>query len=547
MSLMRRLEIDVAAVLGTTGVTILVMGLAQLLPVLVALWVGAPAIPLLLGALATIAAGGGLLPMRRQATRKATRRDSLAIVSVSWLAAIGAGAVPFVVAGACGLVDALFESASGLTTTGASIFVDVERLTTFAPVTAALEPDPNDAPLHLWRALTHWLGGAGIVLVVLVLTPFLNDVEALRRTQRSEASLLTERYRGSTRATTNGLLTVYVGATLLQAVLLVLAGLSLWDALIHSFSTIATGGFSNRTASLGAWGPTVQLITVTFMVIGALNFAVLGRAAEEVRVTWRRGRHALGPLRGTGVALRLGPWIFLRTVWRSGEARGYIGLLAVSTLLVAGMLMGWGSPARYAEQGLMGAWRAFVDGAFNVVSVSSTTGFVTEDYLRWPAGCQIVFLVLMMIGGCAGSTAGGVKLRRIMIVAKYAYRETRRFALPRAVIPIKLGDAVVSDEQVREALGFTTTYVLVLVVAALLLSLTGEDVMTSGSAAVSALGSVGPGFAEVGPMGNYQGLNHAAKLIVMLTMLVGRLEIFPLVTTLMPSFWFRRGGHAPVG
>jgi trk system potassium uptake protein len=256
----RRLEIDMAAVLGTTGITILVMGLAQLLPVGVALGIGVPALPLALGALGTLALGLLLASLRRHA-QKWTRRESLAIVSLSWLAATLAGAVPFVAGGACGWVDAVFETASGLTTTGATIFVDIERLSTVASAQPLTEPLPAVAPLHLWRALLHWLGGAGIVLIVLVLTPFLDDAEALRRTQRQESSLLTERYRGSTRATMKGLLIVYVTATGLNALLLMVAGLSAWDALLHAFATIATGGFSNRTKSLGAWGDAAQLVS----------------------------------------------------------------------------------------------------------------------------------------------------------------------------------------------------------------------------------------------------------------------------------------------
>lgn len=544
MSPLRRLEIDTAGVLGTTGITLLVMGVAQLLPVAVAMGVGAPALPLLLGALATAALGVGLLPLRRQA-RKWTRRESLAIVSLSWFAAVGAGAVPFVVTGAAGLVDAVFESASGLTTTGATIFVDVDRLSTVPLVDASAGPDRLDAPLHLWRALTHWLGGAGIVLVVLVLTPFLDDVEALRRTQRSEASLLTERYRGSTKATMKGLLFVYVGATALQVLLLVVSGMDAWDALLHAFATIATGGFSNRTSSLGGWGDAVLLTTIVFMTVGALNFAVLGRAADEVRTCWVRARRDLPRRPSAARTLRATPGIVVRTLWRSGEARGYLFLLAGGSVVLTALLFGWGDGARYADQGLRGLWRAFVDGAFNVVSISSTTGFGTEDYTRWPPACQVVLFALMIVGGCSGSTAGGIKLRRALILVKYAYRETRRFAHPRAVFPIKVGEHVVPEEQVREALGYVTTYVSLVVLIGLLVGLSGHDPVSSAGASVSALGSIGPGYGECGPAGNFQGFTVPSKLVLILGMLLGRLEIFPLLSTLLPSFWVRRAAASP--
>lgn len=535
----RRLEIDMAAVLGTLGITILIIGLAQLLPVGVALGIGAPALPLALGAAGTLAVGLGLASLRRHAT-KSTRRESLAVVSLSWIAATLAAAVPFVAAGACGWVDAVFESASGLTTTGASIFVDIERLATVAPAQALTEPLATAAPLHLWRALTHWLGGAGIVLIVLVLTPFLDDAEALRQTQRQESSLLTERYRGSTRATVRGLLVVYVLATALNAALLMVAGLTAWDALLHAFATIATGGFSNRTKSLGAWGDAAQLVSAFFMVFGALNFAVLGRAAEDVRLVFQRQRRERGRWPAAWRAVVSYPSTVARLVWRNGETRTYVLLMIGASALVAGLLWGWGATARYQSQGLAGLWRAWVDGVFNVTSISSTTGFVTEDYLTWPPGAQLVLFILMLVGGCSGSTAGGLKLRRAMIVVKFAYREMRRLAHPRAVFPMRVGGTVVTEAQTQEAVGFVVLYLTLAIVVAFLVSLTGVDLITAGGASASTLGSVGPAWGECGPYGNYQGILPVAKVVLTFAMLLGRLEILPLIATFLPSFWLRR-------
>lgn len=537
MSPLRRLDIDMAGVLGTTGITLLVIGVAQLLPAAVAFWGGAPGVPLLLGALGTTSLGASLIPLRRQA-RKWTRRESIGIVVLSWVGAILASAVPFLVTGAAGPWDALFESTSGITTTGSTIYPDVDRLAT-AP---GLEgPHPGTvAALHLWRALTHWLGGAGVVLVVVMLTPFLDDVEALRRTQRSEASFLTERYRGSTRATMKGLLTIYVGATLLCWVALAALGMSVWDALLHALATLATGGYSNKTASLGAWGAAVQLATAVFMVVASLNFALLGRIVEEVRAEVRRRAKAAGRWRAARDALRLGPTVAARLLWRNGEARGYLLLLAASSLLVAAILIGSEHPhARY--EGLAGAWQGLVDAVFYVTSISSTTGYGTVDYTGWPVSCQVVLFGLMVTGGCTGSTAGGIKLRRAMILAKYIRREVVRYAHPRAVVPIRLGDTVVPEEHVREALGFCAIYAVVVLALALVVGLSGEDTVTTAGATLSTVGSVGPGFGEVGPHGSFQGLAPWVKVALCLGMLLGRLEFFPVLTALAPSFWLRRG------
>ncbi|MCO5171367.1 MAG: TrkH family potassium uptake protein [Planctomycetes bacterium] len=538
MGLLRRLEVDMPGVLGTTGITLLVIGVAQLAPAAVAFATGAPALRLTLGALAVIGIAGALVPLRRQA-RKWTRRESLAIVLLSWLGAIVAGAVPFWVTGIAGPFDALFEAASGITTTGASIFVDVDRLST-VPLPDHVAAHPVVPALHLWRALMHWLGGAGIVLVVVIISPFLEDVEALRRTQRAETSLLTERYRGSTKATMRGLLTVYVGATTVFWLVLVALGLGAWDALVHALSTLATGGYSNRSASLGAWGNVVQLVTVAFMVLGALNFALLGRIVEEVRAEVGRAAAAEGRLLAARFALGAAPRIAARSLWRSGEARGYLLLLFVAAAAIA-LLLALSGDARY--RGAAGLWQGVVDAAFNVVSISTTTGFGTVDYVAWPVACQAILLGLMVMGGCAGSTAGGIKVRRALIVLKYAYREVVRFTHPRAVLPIRLGETVVPEEHVREALGFVTTYLAVMLTLGLVVALAGRDPVTTAGAAVSAVGSIGPGFGEVGPAGSFQGFPGWTKLALGLGMLLGRLEILPVLTACVPSFWVRRAAR----
>lgn len=528
-----RFEIDLAAVLGTTGLVLLVMAGAQLVPAGVAFFADGPGWPLLLAAGAT-AVVGGLLARLRGRARMLRRRESLAIVVLSWAAATAAGAMPYVATGAAGPLDAAFESLSGLTTTGASIFSDVDGLRTHLDGPAR---DHSPLALHVWRSLTHWIGGAGIVLIVFVLTPFLADTEALRRTQSKEASFLTARYRGSTRATVRSLLIVYVGLTLVQTAIMVLCGVSVLDAVLHSFGTVATGGFSTHTAGLATWGPRVQLVTVVFMVLGALNFAVLGRAFEELRQQHRATRQARGRAIAGAVAAASALPIFARSIWRNVETRAYVGLVLASSIVMMSLLISWG-PQRYV--GGDGYVQAVVDGAFNVAAVSTTTGFSQEDFTTWPWVAQAILFSLMLMGGCSGSTAGGLKVRRVLILLLFAWGEVRRCAHPRAVFPLRLGPEVVGDAQVREALGFVTTYLALLLLIAVALTATGADGITAAGTTASCFASTGPGLGAAGPASNYQVFSPTGKALCMAAMLLGRLEIYPVLLAITPSFWLRR-------
>ncbi len=492
-----RVQVDVPGVLGTTGITLVVMGIAQLALVAVAaLDPATRAAPLLIGALATSLFGFALLPLRTRAS-KWTRRESLAIVALSWVSAVLAAAVPYVALG-IGVVDALVESMSGLTTTGATVLPDVDAI---------------PAPLHLWRSLTHWLGGAGIVLIVLVLAPWLGNAEELRRTQRSEASFLTERYRGSTRATLKGLLVVYVGATAVLFLILMALGMSGWDAINHAFATISTGGFSTRTASLGYWDWKIQMVTVAFMVLGALSFATLGR-----------------------VFVQRDP----RALFKNGEVRAYLVMLAVVAAVVTSILYLQGDPDRYGNHGAAGFGQAFVDASFTVTAISTTTGFGTVNYATWPSVCQVILLGLMLIGGCSGSTAGGIKFRRVMVLWRHAYLEMRRLANPRAVIPQQMSGRVVAPEELREAVAYVAFYGLLIMIFSVLIAGTGSDPVSSGAMSVSSMGSIGPAFGDADPTGSFAPYAPFAKMIAVFAMLLGRLEIFPILTVVLPSFWLRR-------
>ncbi|MGE0713627.1 MAG: TrkH family potassium uptake protein [Planctomycetota bacterium] len=527
-----RFEVDMPAVLGTTGIVLLVMAGAQVVPVLVAATTHEAMLPLALGALLVGVSGAALARLRPRA-RVFRGREALAIVLLAWLASTIAGAIPYVASGAAGPLDALFESLSGLTTTGASIFVDVDGLRSDLS-----QPAPASPPLalHVWRELTHWIGGAGIVLVVFVLTPFLTDKESLRRTQSAEASFMTVRYRGNTRATLRGLLTVYVGLTLLQTLALLWCGVGLLDAMLHSFATVATGGFSTHGASMKTWGAAVQMVTVVFMVFGALNFAVLGRAFEELRQMRRRTRETHGDAVAWMSVIVMAAPVFARAIWRDVECRAYVGLVLGASAVMVWVLQAWAT-APYGQGGLN---RAVQDGLFNVATISTTTGFGTEDFTLWPVVAQALLVALMLVGGCRGSTAGGIKVRRVLILFLAVRREVLRAAHPRGVFPLRLGGELIDEDQVREALVFSVTYVGLLILIAVALTGTGADLVTAGSATASCFASTGPGLGQAGPISNYQVFTPTGKLLLMAAMALGRLELYPILTALRPSFWLRR-------
>jgi len=519
-----RFQLDLSRVFGVVGLSLSVLGISQLAPLLVALALPerrGVALPLLLGALTSLVPGIAIVrATRREHLRPPTRREALAGVALAWLAAVASAATPYVASGGVSVVDALVESASGLTTVGATILPDVDAIPT---------------ELHLWRALTHWLGGAGIVLVVLVAVPWLTpDVKA---TQGAEASFLTERYRGSTKATVQGLMFVYVGATILNTILLVAFGLSPWEALLHAFATISTGGFSTRTASMGAWGPGVQLVTVVFMLIGALSFATLGRAVEDLRRRCEAAREGAGRFGAAAALLSEGPGAFWRALRSSPEVRGYLVMIALVSLGIALALSGGGA-AQY--EGVGGFAQALVDSLFTVAAISTTTGFCTADYTTWPVVTQVVLLGLMVVGGCSGSTAGGLKFRRLQILAKLVYREARRVANPNAVIPLRVGGEQVPEEQIHEATRYLAVYVLIVFAVAAAVGLTGSDLVSSLAASVSSMGSIGPGFGDCGPSGSFAPYAKVAKLVLILAMILGRLEVWSLLSVFLPSFWLRR-------
>jgi trk system potassium uptake protein TrkH len=431
------------------------------------------------------------------------RREGLAVVGLTWIAAGVVGALPYLFSGVLrSPVDAFFESASGFTTTGSTI----------------LPGDAIDAlprSIAFWRSFTHWLGGIGIVMVFVVLFPtggrslFRSEVPGIAR----EASR--QRVRDSALA----LVKIYVGLTALQVVLLLAAGLDAFDAVVHAFGTLATGGFSSHSTSVAHFASwVVEAIVIVFMFAAGLNFAIYD------------------------TALRVGP----RRAWKvavgSTEVRWYAGMIAVSSVSIALALWFWGGSNGGGTGDLpdySSFLRALRDSVFSVVSLQTSTGYGTADFDRWPEFCRVLLMLLAVVGACAGSTGGGLKVVRFLIVGRAALRGLRQFARPRAINVVRMDGETLDEGVVASVTGYFGLWVLFLLLGTLALCLMGVELMTSSTAVLATLNNIGPGLAQVGPYMNFTEMPALGKLLLSFLMIAGRLEFYAVAILLLPGFWRR--------
>jgi trk system potassium uptake protein TrkH len=436
----------------------------------------------------TLAVGLGLLVLFRDSrAAPMTHREGMAIVAVGWVAAAFAGALPFWFAGTFGgsFTDCLFESMSGFTTTGASVLTNIEVV-------------PRG--LLFWRSLTHWLGGMGIIVLSLAILPFLG-VGGMQLYRAEVPGPVPDKLKPRIKDTAMLLWKVYLLFTVVLALLLWAGGMDLFESLCHTFGTMATGGFSTRNASVAAYDSVyIDVVITVFMLLAGLNFTLHYHAL--------RGR----PL----VALR------------DPELRFFLAVFAVATLWSAWDI--WGTSYDSFAQALRYS-------AFQVSSIVSTTGFATADYELWRPLPQCLLLLLMFVGGSAGSTSGGVKCMRVMLLLKHAYDELYRLIHPRAVSRIKLGGRPVDQGVLNSVAAFFLLFLALFLAASLLVAAMGVDVLTSFSAVAACIGNIGPGLGGVGPTDNYAWLPGAAKWVLVLCMLLGRLEIYTVLILFVPEFW----------
>jgi len=413
-------------------------------------------------------------------------REGFAIATLSWLLTAGFGSLPFMFSGAlCGFADAFFETMSGFTTTGASVFINVEAQT---------------HGILFWRSLTHWMGGMGTIVLILALIPSLK-IAGMQLYKAEVPGPTKSKVLPRIAQTARELYKLYLIITVAEISLLLLAGMPLFDSFIHTFGSVATGGFSSKSLSVGAYNSlAIELIIVFFIVICGMNFALHYRA-----------------LRGD-----------LKSYWRDPEAKLYLGVITVSVLLISINLI------QSMGYSLGEALRASF---FTVPSIITTTGFATADFDRWPDFSRLLLVILMFFGGCAGSTGGAIKNVRMLILFKSVSRQIVRLLHPQAVVPVRLGREVVPEEVVSSVQTFFFLYMLIFTVATAYISFLGFDLISALSAVASTLGNVGPGLGLVGPMSNYAALPGSGKVVLSLCMLLGRLEIYTVLVVLSTKFW----------
>jgi len=453
---------------------------------LVSAWFSDPAfLPLVYSALVSLLFG--IFPMIFvPPTTDISDKEGLVIVVASWVLSCLAGTLPYVLWGAeFTFTNAWFESVSGYTTTGSSILTDVE----------ALPPG-----LLFWRSLTHWIGGIGILVFVLAALPFMAGAEKILYT--SEASSLSrENFRYRTRKVIQILVVVYMGLTLLETVSLVLCGMNLFDALTHTFATVATGGFSTKNQSVAYFHSLgVEVVIILFMALSGIHFGLLFSVVSG---------HP-------------------RRFWKSSVVKYYVLAFLVGICVVS---------IDVSQRTSSAFWESLRLSAFQLVSVGSSTGFATTDTTVWPPLSQLLLILFTLQGACAGSTSGGIKADRIAVFGKAFVRTVRKSLHPAAILPVRMDHRPLSEEVVGATLLYIMTYLSAVVLSTLLLAAQGTDLLSAFSGSATCMGNVGPGLGTVGSMGNFAHLPLFSKWVLSFVMLLGRLEIYGMLALMVPRLW----------
>lgn len=455
---------------------------------------------LLLATAIALAAGGSLFYAGRSAVRDLSQRDALALVALGWFLVGAVGALPYICTGILGPVGAFFESVSGFTTTGASVIDNVEAM-------------PKS--ILWWRSLTHWLGGLGIAVLFAAVLPYLGaGGKLLFKTESSGPDPRALRPR--IRSTALALVKIYVVLTLLQtAALMLTPRMDLFDSLCHAFGTLATGGFSTRQASIAAYDSiAVEAVTILFMLCGATSFALY--------FNFIHGDY--------------------RSLFKSQEWRALIAIWAIASLLVTFNVFSMAPDAR-ATVTLAGgqADPSFAHtlrvSAFSVTSIMTNTGFVTADFDQWPSFSRVLLVVLMCIGGSAGSTSGGIKIVRLLMVLKLLYQRLENTFRPYTIRALRVEDEVINDALKLRVLVFVLAYVICFAVASLVMAAFGLGFDSAASAVATCMSNTGPGLGLVGAVETFSAVPAGGQLFLCFCMILGRLELLTLLVLFVPTFW----------
>ena len=447
-----------------------------------------------LAGLVTLGAGGIMMYVTRSHRKEIHKKDGYVIVTLGWIIMSVSGSLPYLFSEAIpSFTNAFFETMSGYTTTGASVVNDIEGL-----------PDG----ILFWRSMTHWLGGMGIIVLAIAILPLLG-IGGMQLFAAEAPGPSGDKLHPRITDTAKRLWLIYVVYTIAETILLKLAGMSLFDAINHSLSTLSTGGFSTKNASVAYWNdnPLIQYIIIIFMFLAGSNF-VLSYFAFKGRV---------------------------QKIIKDEEFKLYFIFITLFSLVAATMIF-------FQTDAVIGTTfeSSFRHAAFQVLAVVTTTGFVTADFTAWTPFLTVMFFGLMFLGGSAGSTSGGVKVVRHLVMIKNGFLEFKRALHPNAIIPVRYNRKTVSKEIVFNILGFFILYMLFFIFGALVLGLMGLDFETAVGGAASSLGNVGPAFGDLNPLQNFDSLPKAGKWWCAFLMLLGRLELFTVLILLTPFFWRNR-------
>ena len=486
----RRTPMKSLAVVGLVGRIVAVFAVLMAVPLAFALSEHDPAEQAFLVAAAITAFAGTAISLAtRRFRRELQPRDGFLLVTLTWTLLPAFGALPLLLAlPGLSFTDAYFEAMSGLTTTGATVLTGLEKL----PVS-----------INVWRSFMVLVGGMGIIVLVVAILPLLGVGGAQLFKSETAGPLKDQKLTPRIAETARGLWSVYFTMALACFLAYGLAGMSWTDAFIHMCTTMGLGGFSSYDASFGQFqSPVIEGVAIFFMLLAGINFALYFTA-------WNRRSAAV--------------------LWRDIEARTYVVLMAVSVLGIAAFLR------------LNGVYPTFLESlrhaAFNVVSIATTTGYASVDYAQWPVFAPAFMLFLCSFATCAGSTGGGIKLVRSLLLLKQARQELIRVVHPRAVVPVRLGNTPVSAQVMSSVIAFMLLYGSAMAIATLLLLLSGLDLVTASTAVIACLNNTGPGLGQVGPSGTFQGLSDIQTWVCTICMLLGRLELVAVMVVFTASFW----------
>lgn len=478
---------NIKIILRVAGLLMLVEGVAMLLAVLISLiYRESDAGGITLASAICIGLGTTLFLLTWKSSNDIGKREGFIIVSLVWILFSLMGALPYVITGAIpSYTDAFFETMSGFTTTGASVLNNIEELS---------------HGILFWRALTHWLGGMGIIVLSLAILPVFG-IGGMQLYIAEVPGPTPDKISPRIRQTAASMWIIYLLLTVIQTLLLWIGKMPLFDAVCHAFATMATGGFSTKQASIAFWpSPYIQYVIILFMFLAGTNFTL----------TYFAFRGKFKPL------------------FKDEEFRYYtIFTLAFTLIIFAGLLIS--APAGVEE--------TFRNSLFWVVSIMTTTGFATVDYMLWQPALVVVIFAVFFFGGSAGSTGGGLKIMRVVMLLKNGYYELKRMVHPNAVIPLKFNMHVVDSKIMNNVLAFAVLYIMIFGVSLVIFMIFEPDMATSMGAVASSLGNIGPGLGSVGPAFSYSHIHPLGKWFLSFLMLLGRLELFTILVIFSPAFW----------